>query len=527
MQVETLAGLGRQEKLVSTESEGQLKTLYLVNTRLWMAGLRQKYQREITMDSVPDEEWSMLKNYGYVWFMGIYKPSEASQQQAKKYTHQYIYALPDIDPEKDVTASPFAIPEYSPNQLIAKDWDEWDRMVEKLHKRGVKVIVDFVPNHTALDHPWAKTNPEYYIQGTPEQYAANPSFYHQCVDQIGQIQYLAHGKDPNFPEWSDTLQLNYARPIVQEEMKKVLLSLADHADGVRCDMAMLLNPETFLRTWEWCLAEDERQYTREHKFWQEAIPETKNYREKTRGGVFEFFAEAYWDKDELQKYFDGIYNDDFYKHLKRVSGGEPPYYLRSHVEYLIGHRGQGCHDVVYVENHDEERVAQAMGDRFSKAAAVLVGMIPDSIFLVNQGQEEGWKIRPPMQVNRYPNEQRDADLARFYDDLLTIRRLPLFQNGEWKMAQVESGDPNLISVEVTSGGTRAIICVNMSRLESGCGITRVGEKVEIYNLSEGEYCQPDETLPDNIGIKLAPAEVKIIYLKHSENQMRTDLETVL
>ena len=60
---------------------------------------------------------------------------------------------------------------------------------------------------------------------------------------------LAHGRDPFFPGWPDTLQLNYGNPLLQEAMIGELIKIAGQCDGVRCDMAMLVLPEVFERTW--------------------------------------------------------------------------------------------------------------------------------------------------------------------------------------------------------------------------------------------------------------------------------------
>src|SRR5260370_37305504 len=60
---------------------------------------------------------------------------------------------------------------------------------------------------------------------------------------------LAHGRDPNFPGWPDTLQLDYANPDLQNAKLDELLAVAGKCDGVRCDMAMLLLPDVLQRTW--------------------------------------------------------------------------------------------------------------------------------------------------------------------------------------------------------------------------------------------------------------------------------------
>lgn len=510
-----------KEQPPSQENEKQLKSLYLINTRLWFHQLKQTYGQDLTIGTIPESEWNkFIDHFDYLWFMGIYQPSCASRDHALKYCHQYRYALPDLNIETDVVASPFAIPDYSPNPEIAKDWTEWDKVVEHLHQKNKKIIIDFVPNHTSLDHPWSKKHPDYYIQGTEAQYWSNPNFFYQTIDDQGQPKYLAHGKDPNFPSWSDTLQLNYANPQVQNEMENILFNLTKHCDGVRCDMAMLLNPDTFLCTWRWALTQKEIDYLKNNSFWQNLVPKIKEYTYKNGNNNFELIAEAYWDKEELGQSFDYIYNDDLYKHLKRVTNGESLLSLKSHLNYLFNKRNGKCKDLVYIENHDEDPATQTIGKMLSKPAALLTAIIPNSIFMVNQGQETGHQIKAPMQISRFPKENIDSDIARFYDDLLSLKKSTLFQYGSRKLVEYNQ-DLNLITIEISQKDQeiRAIICVNITQFPSLAEIDKKEEEnIQLYNLSTGSYCSPENVTDNKIVTKLNSGDIKIIYLSKSIQQ---------
>lgn len=517
------------ELLEKCETSKHQVGLHLINTRLWIDELSKKYQRPITIDTIPDTEWEELfEQYDMFWFMGIYAPSEASKNHAKRYADQYRYALPDIDREKDVAASPFAIPQYSPNAQIAKDWNSWDTMEKKLNERKKKVIVDFVPNHTALDHPWTKEHPEYYILGTQAQYEASKNFYYSVVANDGKTHYIAHGKDPNYPEWADTLQLNYATPAVQEKMRDVLSDLIEHADGVRCDMAMLLNSGTFIRTWGWCLSTEQKRYITQHEFWEHAIPSVKSKAMNTKGKDFYFIAEAYWDKEELGNYFDYIYGKDFYDHLKKIAKDEiSPDGLRSHIKYLITSARKDRHykDVLFIENHDEERAVKTFGEEASKAASVLAGLIPHSIFLINQGQMDGREIRPPMQTNRWPEEPPRKRIRAHYEKLLSLKHTNLFQNGDWKMADIHTLFPGIqaVKVEVTDTAEMnkkmpefelgTVILTNFSKSEADCRIPQITNdyEIEVQSMVSGVIANPDMERNGGLYIKLRPWETQIVF----------------
>ena len=91
------------------------------------------------------------------------------------------------------------------------------RLRQRLQQRGLKLMLDFVPNHMAPDHPWVDEHPEYYVQGTEER--PGPSAAELCRMQTrnGPL-VLAYGRDPYFAGWPDTLQLNYGNPALQQAM---------------------------------------------------------------------------------------------------------------------------------------------------------------------------------------------------------------------------------------------------------------------------------------------------------------------
>jgi glycosidase len=181
--------------------------------------------------------------------------------------------LPDLRDE-DITGSPFAIqaydvsPEYGADAALA-------RLRDRLARRGLRLLLDFVPNHVSPDHPWVRSHPEYFIEGTEEDLAREPANWVRVGGRV-----LAHGRDPYFPGWPDTLQLNYLHPGLREAMRGELSRIAARCDGVRCDMAMLVLPDVFERTWG----------RSPSPFWPKA---TRRVRERVPG--FTFMAEVYWD----------------------------------------------------------------------------------------------------------------------------------------------------------------------------------------------------------------------------------------
>jgi glycosidase len=112
--------------------------------------------------------------------------------------------LPDLI-EDDIAGSGFAITAYTVGEVLGGE-RALAQFRQRLARHGIKLMLDFVPNHTAPDHPWVKTHPEYYIEGSEEMVAAKPENYLR-IDTDWGPKILSFGRDPNFPGWPDTLQL--------------------------------------------------------------------------------------------------------------------------------------------------------------------------------------------------------------------------------------------------------------------------------------------------------------------------------
>jgi hypothetical protein len=274
-------------------------------------------------------------------------------------------------------------------------------------------MLDFVPNHTALDHGWVLDHPEYYIPGTEEDLSRAPQNYTRVKGKKGPL-LLAHGRDPYFPGWPDTLQLNYGNPATQEAMLSELLKIASQCDGIRCDMAMLVLPEVFQRTWGLSA----------EPFWPRV---TERVRESNPG--FCFMAEVYWDLEWTlqQQGFDYTYDKRLYDRLRE--GHARP--VREHFHAEPGYQNKLAR---FLENHDEPRAAATFSPGVHEAAAVITFLSPGLRFF-HQGQFEGRKKRISPHLVRAPLEPTDETLQRFYDGLLSVLSESVLRNGRWRLLE--------------------------------------------------------------------------------------------
>ena len=224
------------------------------------------------------------------------------------------------------------------------------------------------------------------MPGTEEQLAAQPQNY--CRVGKGEAaRVLAYGRDPYFDGWPDTLQLNYGSPALHEAMLGELGRIAHQCDGVRCDMAMLVLPEVFERTWGISAP----------AFWPRA---TEAVRAKVPG--FLFLAEVYWDLEWTlqQQGFDYTYDKRLYDRLEHG-------HARPVREHLFAGLDFQDHLARFLENHDEPRAAATFAPEVHRAAAILTFLTPGLRFF-HQGQREGKRVRIPVHLGRGPDEAPDA-----------------------------------------------------------------------------------------------------------------------
>lgn len=431
-------------------------SLYQINTRVSLTALTRTLGRHATLDDFPDSELDRAAALGFdwVWFLGVWQTGPIGRQISAsnpEWQHEFRKLLPDFKDE-DVCGSCFAVQGYTVHADFGGD-AALLRLRGRIHARGMRLLLDFVPNHTAPDHPWAQRYPEFYVPGSEESLAREPQNYTRVQTSHGPL-VLAYGRDPYFSGWPDTLQLNYAEPRVQEAMAFELEHIATLCDGVRCDMAMLILPDVFERTWG----------LRPEPFWPRAITRVRN-----GAPGFVFMAEVYWDLEwELQQQgFNYTYDKRLYDRL--VEGHARP--VRDHFRADMDFQRRSAR---FLENHDEPRAAATFEPAKHKAAAALTFLCPGLRF-IHQSQMEGFTKRIPVHLGRGPAEPADPEIQSFYDRLLECVRRCEARNGEWMLLESApcwegnwTWDCFICSAWRGMGGGMLLVVVNFAPNQSQC-----------------------------------------------------------
>ncbi|MGH9702161.1 MAG: alpha-amylase family glycosyl hydrolase, partial [Candidatus Acidiferrales bacterium] len=283
--------------------------LYEINTCVWLESVSRREGRNLSLAEVPDHDWDELATLGFdlVWLMGVWERSPLGRKMAQTDPHLfplYEKALPGWHPDQ-VVGSPYSIRDYSPDPRIGS-WSDLAAARQELNSRDMGLILDFIPNHTGLDHVWVDSHPEYYIQATVQELDENPSLYYSIERNGQQPLILARGRDPYFPPWKDLAQLNLFHPGARTALLSEIQKISQHCDGVRCDMAMLVLADVFAKTWNQFLANFPRPA---REFWSESISASPD---------FIWLAEVYWGMEQrLQNLgFDFTYCKGFYDLLR-------------------------------------------------------------------------------------------------------------------------------------------------------------------------------------------------------------------
>jgi alpha amylase-like protein len=423
-------------------------SIYEINTAAWLERLSGKHGRRLGLGDVPGSEWDALAALPVdaVWLMGVWQRSPIGRTIAlgvPELLDAYRAALPDVRDE-DVLGSPYCVRDYAvderfggPSGLAAAR--------RQLADRNLALILDYVPNHVAADHPWVTDRPECLLPGSEAELESRPKEFMRTAGGA-----FAKGRDPYFEPWQDVLQLNAYSPALRDAAAETLIAIGDQCDGVRCDMAMLMTNEVFARTWG-----ERAGPAPEADFWPNLIARCRQAHPD-----FLFIAEVYWDMEWTlqQQGFDLCYDKRLYDRLAHDS----PESVRGHLRADVSYQRRL---IRFIENHDEDRASATFGAARERAAAVVMSTLQGAR-LYHDGQFEGARTHLPIQLGRGPDDPPDFDLRAFYTRLLRAISDARIGAGDWCLCECTTGPgeshQQLVAWCWSGPDARHLVVVNLS-----------------------------------------------------------------
>lgn len=441
--------------------------LYELNARTWASERAAELGRPATLDDLPDAWLEHLSQHGFTWLylMGVWPtgPLARAASQADTALRQYLVSvLPGLC-DDDICGSPLAPASYECDPALGGE-AALARLRERARSFGLSLMLDLVPNHVGLDHPWLREHPDWFIRGEPWQAEQDPESWVRLGDQV-----FAHGRDPFFAPWRGTVQLDYSNPAVHEAMIATAADIAARCDGLRCDVAMLLLPDVFASTWHRSMP----------PFWKRCLEEVRARQPGTL-----FMAEVYWNREyELQQAgFDFTYDKILYDRL--LSGDS--WSIRAHLRAAYDYQ---AHCVHFLENHEEQRAAARFPNPdHHRGALFITGMVP-GMLLCHYGQEDGRVLHSSLHARRRPPETGSEPHRRAYADLLRLLGEPARQDGSWHLCECRHGSPLVGLLWTLPAHHSLLTVVNTSWNEAGGCLDLgplAGRQLQLQEVFSGE-----------------------------------------
>ena len=438
--------------LTLSESAALPTRLLEITTRPYFYLLGKKLNKQITsFRDIPDSEFESWKAKGFewVWFMGVWQLGDIGRQHDltdSGLIQSYNTVLPGWT-EDDVIGSPYSIVKYDVNTVLGTEEDlTW--LKNKLHSYGMKLMLDFVPNHSACDAPEITTKPNFYVH-CPSGQTIDPSKYMSNG--------IAYGCGIWCSPWTDVAQYNYADSEFRQHQIDVLKKIASLADGCRCDMAHLIINDQFWDYWKDQLTA--AGYSKpSSEFWSDAISAVK-----AQYPNFKFMAESYGDVlNQLHNFgFDWTYDKD---PLDKLYGHDMvgyQNYIRSHDLTFFS---KCAH---FTENHDEPRTMEKFWNwaPAAKCAVSTLLTLPGLRF-INQDQWLGYKNKIDVHLRRAADEQPNAEMEKFYETLFKILDLDALKTGTFTQLTC-SGSDTIPAWKWVKGTQHILVVANFNENQSG------------------------------------------------------------
>lgn len=349
---------------------------------------------------------------------------------------------------KGTLGSYYAVSDYTGINPEFGTIADWKKLVQTIHAKGMKVIIDWVPNHTGGDHHWLKEQPDFFVKDST-------------------------GKAAMAVDWADTRQLDYSNAVMQDSMINAMKYWLNKTgiDGFRCDVA-------------WNVP---------GSFWSRCISQLK----KVKPTIF-MLAEG--DRPYLSTSgFDALYPWDMFHMMIKVAAGERPAFALDSIKKKDDTAyAKNTIQLYFTSNHDENSWNKADYGVFPGAShapfAVFTQTMVNSVPLIYGGQEEP-VLRPLEFFEKDPISFGKFERAKFYKTLLNLRKANPALAADAAFRKVAVGDANAIYAFVREkAGRKILVILNLSATEQSISVKDKNLQGNPYNVFMGNK-EPLTTKP--------------------------------
>jgi glycosidase len=391
-----------------------------------------------------------------------------SEIKIKATGDKFTSEIEDEEERKKYLGSYYSVSDYKAINPEFGTFDDFKDLVDTAHENGILVIVDWVPNHTGWDHPWIKSNPEYYTQNEKGE----------IVDPINPYTGESWG-------WTDVADLNYDSIEMQQEMIDDMKFWVENAgiDGFRMDVAHQVPPA----------------------FFEEAIAEMKTIKP-----IF-MLAEAE-QPDLLQIGFDMQYGWELHHILNDMAKGAKNVHdfdnYMVKVDTLLKNGGINMN---FITNHDENSWAGTLGERMpdNKELFTALTYLMPGMPLIYSGQEYDLDHR----LKFFEKDSIPKTKGAYYG---LLEKLGSLKNNNQALSSGEnpgsytriktSDDTSILAFKREKNGEKVIFIGNMGDTDKEITIDLKGNYTDYLSDQEHE-------LEENATLRLAPWEYRILIAK--------------
>lgn len=427
------------------------KVFFLLLIPVLIFSCKSKEQKPVVNDTVQTAahpEWIMQGNIYEVNTRqytpeGTFNAFAKHLDRLKEMGVQTLWFMP-INPiskvdRKGSLGSYYAVSDYTAINPEYGTMDDWNQLVKTIHDKGMKVLIDWVPNHTGADHPWLTTHPGFFVKDST-------------------------GKAATMFDWTDTRILDFKNTEMQDSMIAAMKYWVTNTgiDGYRVDVAWNVPGE----------------------FWKKCIPQLKELNKK----LF-FLAEG--DKPYLMTSgFDAYYPWEMFHMMVKVAAGQRPAFALDSIKNKFDTLyPKEAIPLYFTSNHDENSWNKSDYGTFPGAVhapfAVFTQTMAGSVPLVYSGQEEPL-LRPLQFFESDSIVFGKFERAKFYKTLLNLRTNNVALAADAAFRKVKAGDDKAVYAYVREkAGKKILVILNLSKKEQSITITDKDLQGNPYNVFMG------------------------------------------